>query len=248
MKKVLMVSSSKAFISRNTKLLMDKDFLFFTASTGAETLKLHKDQWFDLIICDLEMEDMDGCTLCAEVHKADGSQIVPFVIICHDIEEHLQKVKQSDASAILLRPINPIHLLITIGSFIDMQLARSKRVEFKGVVLLKKPGLELVCNSHDISATGLRIESEQPLDLGSSIICQFELPGLCKIKANAEVIRNSNDSIANNKQVYGIRFVDLPVTNRSAIEKYIFTNNHLGIKLKPHRPLERSRYYQQASA
>lgn len=245
MKKVLMASSSMALLSRNSSFLMSKGFLFFTASSGAEALKLHQKEWFDLILVDLDMEDMDGCTLCAEIHKADGSQRTHIVIICLDNEDHLQRVKQSNASAILLRPINPTHLLITIGSFIDMQLARSKRVEFKGLVILQTEGEELRCNSVDISATGLRLESVQPLNLGRTVSCQFELPDIGSIQVNGEIVRDIHEASSPGKKVYGVKFVHLPFSQRSSIERYIIANDHLGVRLKPHRPLERSNYYQQ---
>lgn len=242
MKKVLMASPSKALLSRNTSLLKDKGFLFYTASSGAQALELHGEHQFSLILTDLELDGMNGCELCSEVNK-NGAP-VPVIVICHDTEQHVQQVKQSEAAAILLRPINPTHLLITIGSFIDMQLARSKRVEFNSLVLVKKPDMELLCDSRDISATGIRIATEQQLDVGVRLSCQFTLPDICQIQTEAEVIRYNATTDDQNRHVYGVRFIDMPPANRNAISKYVASNNHLGIKQKPHRPLERSFNYQ----
>lgn len=244
MKKVLLASSSKAFLGRNSTLLMSQGFQFFTASSGLEALNLHETVEFDLILSELELSDMDSCDLCAEIHQKDALKLVPVVIICHDKVQHLQRVKQSNAAAILLRPINPTHLLITIGSFIDMQLARSKRVGLNTVVLIRKQGLELVCKSSDISATGIRLVTEHKLDLGARISCQFTLPEICKIQTEAEVIRYNDASNGKNKNVYGARFIDLTLSHRNAITKYVASNNHLGIKQKMHRPLEGSMNYQ----
>jgi len=144
MKKVLMTSPSKAFLGRNTTLLMNQGFRFFTASSGLESLKLHEELEFDLILSELELNDMDSCDLCSAIHQKDALKRIPVIIICHDTVRHIERVKQSNAAAILLRPINPTHLLITIGSFIDMQLARSKRVGLNTTVLIKKQGEELV--------------------------------------------------------------------------------------------------------
>lgn len=240
MKKVLMVSRSKAFLSRNISLLMNQGFQFFTASRGLDALKLHEEQKFDLILSELELDDIDGCGLCTEIYKKDDPKFVPVIIICHDTAQHIQKAKQSNAAAILLRPINPTHLLITIGSFIDMQLARSKRVALSTIVLINKPGLEFVGDSRDISVTGIRLVTEHILDLGAKIRCRFTLPELCQIQAEAEVIRSNDVPDGKNKNAYGARFIDLPLSHRNAIAKYVVSNNHLGIKQKLHRPLEKS--------
>lgn len=240
MKKVLMASPSSAFLNRNKILLMDKGFQFCTATSVSEALKLHDEHRFDLILSDLELGGMDGCCFFSEIRKNEDGQNVPVIIICHDSAQHIQKVKQSGAAAILLRPINPTHLLITIGSFIDMQLARSKRVEFNAPALLLKPGMELPGTACDISATGISLATEYQLDLGDVLNCKFNLADISEIQAAVKVIR-CNDSLDNkSRNVYGFRFIDLSLSNRNAITKYVSLDNHLGVKQKPHRPLERS--------
>jgi len=164
-KKVLLTSSSSAFLKRNVTLLTGKGFQLFTAANGSEAVKLHQKHLFDLILSDLELEDMDGGTLCAEVHQVEPSADVRVVLICLSTAESLEKVKRSDADAILLRPIDPTQLLVTIGSFINMQLARSTRVEFTVDVSGRKQGKEFSCISHDISSTGILIETNVQLSV-----------------------------------------------------------------------------------
>ena len=235
MKKVLLTSSSKAFLGRNMNLLMNKGFQFFTATSGSETIKLHQEYLFDLILSELELEDMDGCTLCSEVRKTETSRPVSVVLICSDTAECLKKVEQSNATAMLLRPIKPTQLLVTIGSIIDMQLARSKRVEFIAEVLMKKQDMEFFCVSRDISVTGILIETEHQLSLGDRISCQFRL-----FDSNAQTAGEVTRCIASSKgkMFFGVRFIDIPSQKRNAIEKYVALNNHLGIRLalNPNRP------------
>lgn len=237
MKKVLLTSSSKAFRERNMNLLMDKGFQLFTAATGAETLNLHQEHFFDLILSDLKLKDMDGCRLCHEVRKTVPSKHVPVVLICYDSVECMAQVEQSDATAVLLRPINPSELLVTIGSFIDMQLARSKRVAFNTEVLTRKQGQEYFSVAHDISATGILIETGQQLSLGDRLSCQFMLCDACLIQPVVEVARCIRSAAG--KSLYGAKFIELSLPNRSAIEKYVALNNHLGIPQKPHHLLEK---------
>lgn len=217
---------------------MDKGFQLFTAASGSEAITLHRKYHFDLILSDLELEDMDGRRLCSEVRETDASSNVPVVLICYDTLNCLQKVMQSDAAAILPRPINPTQLLVTIGSFIGMQLARSKRVVFSAEVLTRLRDTEFFSLSHDISATGILIETEHQLSLGDRIVCNFTLFGSGRTEAEGEVARRVDSR--KGKVLYGVKFVDLPISKRSTIEKYVASNDHLGIIPKPHHLLEKS--------
>jgi CheY-like chemotaxis protein len=207
---------------------MNKGFRFFTATSGSETLRLHQEHLFDLILSDLELEDMDGCALCFEIRRTESPQPVSVVLICSDTAENLEKVKQSDATAMLVRPIRPTQLLVTIGSIIDMQLARSKRVEYRSDVLAKKQDMEFFCVSHDISATGILLETQYQLSQGERISCQFSLFNTCHTQTG-EVARCIASSRGN--MLYGIKFIEIPSPKRSAIEKYVALNDHLGIRL-----------------
>jgi len=241
-KKVLLTSSSKAFLERNMNLLMNKGFQFFTAATGSETIKLHQEYFFDLILAELELKDMDGCTLCSEVRKTESARPVSVVLICSDTAECLKKVEESDATATLVRPIKPTQLLVTIGSIIDMQLARSKRVQFKAEILTRMQDTEFFCISHDISVTGILIETELQLSLGDQVSCQFRLFDSCDTQAEGEVARCIISP--KGKTLYGVKFINLPSPKRSAIEKYVALNDHLGIRLalNPGQSRPASRY------
>lgn len=230
MKKVLLTSSSTTFLERNMNLLMDKGFQLFTAVSGLETLKLQQKHFFDLIISDLELEDMDGCRLCSELSQAVPSRLVPVVLICYDTFECVEKVKKSNARAMILRPVDPSQLLVTIGSFIDMQLARSKRVAFNAEVSVKMENLEFSCVSRDISTTGILLETGQKLFLEKRISCQFNLLDFCQIQTEGEVARCI--SLPEGKNLYGIKFIKLSLSKKSAIEKYVFSNNQMEIKQK----------------
>jgi len=234
-KKVLLTSSSSAFLKRNVTLVTGKGFQLFTAANGSEAVKLHQKHLFDLILSDLELADMDGGTLCAEVHHAEPSAAVRVVLICLNTSESLDKVKQSNADAILLRPIDPSQLLVTIGSFIDMQLARSTRVEFIAAVSGRKQGKEFSCISHDISSTGILIGTDVQLAAGELINFDFKLFDATQIQTDVEVARCI--SAPDGNMLYGVKFIDLPEAKRDAIKKYIALNTHLGVMEQPLLPL-----------
>lgn len=237
MKKVLLVSASKVFLTRNTNLLVGRGFLVFTATNGTTALDLHREHCFDLVLSELELEDMDGCTLCCDVRMAGNSRHLPVILICYDIGNSIKKVEQSGASAMLLKPVDPTQLLETVGSFLDMQVARSKRVALTVNVTSMTQHLEFICISRDISNTGILLETEHQLSLGSRIICKFRLTDTCQVEAAGEIIRCMSG--ADSKNYYGVKFHALPAHYCQAIDDYVARNAHLA-RTAPYPALHRT--------
>lgn len=234
MKKVLLASASRAFLNRNTNLLLKRGFQLFTATSGAEALKLHEEHFFDLILSDLELEDMAGNKFCSLAHTGDAFWHVPVILTCHNTPASIEKVRQSGASAILVKPIDPIQLVETIGRFIDLQIGKSKRVILKVTVMSRKDGQEFTCFSHDLSNTGILLETDYHLELGNRIVCRFTLPGSYQIEAEGEVIRSMCTLEGNS--LYGIKFIDLSLSFRRWIDDYVASNAHASNPARNHSP------------
>lgn len=219
MKKVLLVSAYLPFLTRNTALLMGRGLEIYTTKSGEEALKLHAEKHFDLIFADFKLEDMGGGTLCSLIRKGKDVPQVPVIITCHKIPGSIEKISQCGASSIIVKPLEPISLIETIAGFLDFQLVRSKRVVLKVFVFSKAYEEEFLCFSHDLSNTGILIETDHDLSLGSRITCHFNLPDICQIEVEGEVARFMSGAECDN--LYGIKFVALPLSSRKNIDSYI---------------------------
>lgn len=216
MKKVLLASASQLFLTRNIELLQLRGFQLFAVTRGAEALKLHEKHRYDLIISDMLLEEMDGCTLCSLLLKIES---VPVILVCHNNAGNIEKVGKCGAIAAILKPVNPIQLIEMVGKFVDLQESKSKRVEFRADVLSKTFDKEFFCLSHDISNTGMLLASEYQLSLGDRIRCQFTLPSAFRVETEGKVIRSMNTS--ESKTLYGVQFIAPPLSYRSAIDSYV---------------------------
>lgn len=219
MEKVLLASENKNFLNSYAALLKERGFQLFISTSGAESLDLHKEHHFDLILADSELEDMNGSTFCSLIRKGMNSPQVPLILICNEFSGSMQKVEQSGANAMLIKPIDQMQLLETIGRFTGLQLGRSKRVVVKVIVISREHNLEFVCFSRDISSTGILIETEQQLDLGIRITCQFALPGTYRIETEGDIVRSVHPPEC--EHLYGIKFINLSLMNRRIIDSYI---------------------------
>ena len=219
MKKILLVSGYISFLTRNSNLLRNRAFQVFTAYSGGEALKQHKEHHFDLILVDFKLEEMGGCTLCSLIRKGEDSPQVPIIITCHNFPGSIERVAECGASRMLLKPINPINLMETISGFLDFPLIRSRRVVVKVNVLSKAKEEEFFCFSHDLSNTGILIETDYQLAIGSRIICKFTLENICDIEVEGEVTRMMTGLECEN--IYGVKFISLPLSCHKNIDKYI---------------------------
>ena len=216
MQKVLITSAAQLFLNRNLELLRRRGLQLCSVTRGEDAIKLHKKYHFDLILSDMVLEEMDGCTLCQQVLRDDN---VPVVIICHNTPANLEKVENSGARAIILKPVNPVQLMDVVGNFVDLQESKSQRVILNVPVLSKTSDDEFFCRAHNISHTGILLASEYQLTLGKRIICNFTLPDSTEIETRGEVVRTA--STFESKTLYGVKFVDYTPLHQSAIHNYV---------------------------
>ena len=219
MKKVILASSSRVFLKRNNQLLMQRGFELFSVATGKEAFALTRELPVDLILADIRLEDMGGDAFCTLVRREKKSRDIPIILICHNIPGSIERIKQSCASAMLVKPIDQFQLIQTINRFTGLHLGRSKRAVIKVIVLSEEHNLEFVCFSHDISNAGILLETEYPLELGSRITCKFALPDTYRMEIEGEVIRCMHPQECN--PVYGVKFINMPSSCRRLIEDYI---------------------------
>jgi len=219
MKKILLVSGYISFLTRNSNLLKNRGFQIFTAKSGGEAFKLHKEHHFDLILVYFKLEEMGGCTFCSLIRKGLDTPQVPIIITCHNFPGSIERVAECGANRMLLKPIDPINLMETISGFLDFPLIRSRRVVVKVNVLSKANEQEFFCFSHDLSNTGILIETDYQLAIGSRIICKFTLDTFYDIEVEGEVTRMMSGLECEN--LYGVKFIALPLFCHENIDKYI---------------------------
>jgi len=137
---------------------------------------------------------------------------------------------------ILLKPIDPKKLLEIITDAIDLQVVRSKRVVLDVNVLCKKPELDFYCPSHNISNTGILIETDK-LALGIQVKCEFTLPDSRNIDIEGEVVRLTTSP--EGKQLCGIKFTQTPLSSIKTIISYVgSTVDSSPNQIVPHYPVQ----------
>ncbi len=227
MKKILLVSSSDAFLERNLNLLKRTDCQILTANTGEAAVRLHQQEQVNLLISELNLDDMGGDELCTLIHKEDSLRNVVFIVTCRENSDELERAEKSGAHVRITKPIQPLQLLTIVEQFLSVQMVRSKRVHLRVNVLILRENRSFSCVSHDISNTGILLETNEHLDWGDQIKCQFTLPKSNHIEVDGEVVRSVPSLDGDRK--YGVRFIGVQQEILIAIEEYVAGfNNSIG--------------------
>jgi len=219
MKKILIMSSSASFVERNGALLRRSDFQIFNVSNAAAGIEIIESEAIDLVLVDIHLDDMTGEAFCQKLSGRPSSAKFVLILVCNDNEHDMESLKSCGADALLARPVKPLQLIKTVGQFLTVQLVRSRRVALRVKVTSKKDQVEFFCISHNISLTGMLIETEYFLEIGSTIICQFQIPGSIHVETEGEIVRS--DRTMDGAHQYGIYFTTLSRTHRHEIDAYI---------------------------
>lgn len=219
MKNILIASSATAFVERNVNLLRRTDFRIFSAENSSEAISIIGREIIDLVLLDIHLSDMTGELFCQQVSALALAPRSLILLVCNDSQDDFNRLKGSGADALLARPIKPLQLVKTVGQLLSLQLVRSRRVSLRVKVISKQDAIEFFCISHNISLTGMLIETEIFLEPGCIILCQFSIPGSIDVESQGEIVRSSR-TIDGGRQ-YGIHFTSLNRSSRHAIEAYI---------------------------
>ena len=219
MKKLLLVSSSPTFLERNRNLLGRADLPIHTATTGREALLRAREESVDLIISEMKLDDMGGDELCALVLTEHRQEPVLVALVCRDTTEEVSRARQCGANACLVRPLQPLQLLETVGRLLSTSMVRNRRVSVRVKVMGRKEHREFQGWSHDVSTTGILLEATERLVIGDRISCRFSLSGPQRIEVEGEVVRSVR--ALDGEHRYGVRFIDLTPESGAEIETFV---------------------------
>ncbi len=86
------------------------------AADGVEALEVAKKQVVDLVITDVNMPNMDGITLVAQLRALASYRLVPLLLLTTESSpERKQQGKQAGATGWMVKPFNPDQLLATLA-------------------------------------------------------------------------------------------------------------------------------------
>ena len=110
-------SSMRAIVKKIIKVSGFNVGEFLDASDGKEALKVLADEWVDIVLTDINMPNVNGMELMAEMRKDELLRSIPIVMITTEgSEKKMQEAMDLGASGYVKKPFLPEDIKRTLSS------------------------------------------------------------------------------------------------------------------------------------
>lgn len=218
MRKVIIVDTLKSLIEEEKSILSRAEFGIFIAASSEEVIRIHRHEKADIIIADLDMPGMNGDELCGLIRRDKALKDVSFIIACFHDKEAVKRCEECGVNSFITKPIDPEELSRKIREFLDVSSRKSLRVLMQVTVKGESKNKFFFSTSHNISASGVLLETDKTLAQGDKITCSFFIRSH-QITLEGEIVRVVNKSPDVNQ--YGVKFVNLDQHSRAVIEDFV---------------------------
>ncbi|MEE8431661.1 MAG: response regulator [Candidatus Desulfatibia sp.] len=100
--------SMRSVIKKTIRVSGFKVGEYFEAADGKEALKILADAWVDLVLTDINMPNMNGLELIAEMHDDQILRSIPVVMVTTEgSEKSVQKSMEMGAKGYIKKPFQP---------------------------------------------------------------------------------------------------------------------------------------------
>ena len=190
----------------------------YLARTSEEILNIHGVRKADMIITDADLPLMGGVKLCSAIRSDANLKDVSIVLICDGTKASIAQSLDAQANSVLTKPIDPSLLFWKVSELLLAPPRQDMRTLMRGSVKGQEKNSTYLGVSHNISISGMLLETDRTLEVGDQVTCTFHLGGR-EVVADAEVKRLAK--LAPGKFHYGIRFINLNIKSIILIEQFI---------------------------
>jgi two-component system chemotaxis response regulator CheY len=118
-KTILVVDDSWSVRQLVSLTLQSAGYDVIEASDGADALTKLSGQEINLIVCDVNMPNMDGISFVKEVKKSDAYKFTPVIMLTTESQEKKKQEGQAaGAKAWVVKPFRPDQLVSAVSKLI----------------------------------------------------------------------------------------------------------------------------------
>ena len=136
MSKILIVEDDKELRELFGRVLMKQGYDIKETSNGKEALEaLHQD-FYDIVISDIMMPEMDGYELVSTLRK-EGNHIPVLMITAKDAFDDMRQGFQSGTDDYMVKPVNVNEMVLRVGALLRRAQMMSERRQVIGNTVME---------------------------------------------------------------------------------------------------------------
>ena len=221
MKKILIAHDIHDLMESSNTFLSRTDFTVFVAATNDELLNIHRAEHANLIITKFDMPGMPIEQLCSLIRDDADLREVSIIMVCQNTPAAIEQSSRCRANAVLLSPVHPVLLMAKAQQLLDIAEREMLRALLSASVETLSKDDSFYCRTRNVSATGMLIETDQPLNEGDRLTCVFYLPNAKKIMASGKIIRAVERAPGDEDYKYGLMFTYLNPQSKKLLMEYV---------------------------
>ena len=221
MKKVVIAEPVLRAIESGNTLFGRGGIVIYPARTSEEIFELHRTNKVDLIVADFALPVMGGAKLCSLIRGDASLKDVSLVMVCDEEAPSGSPCRQTGANTILTKPVEPFELFSKISELLVVPQRQDMRVLLHVSMTGREEKISFLGMSHNISISGMLLETEQRLQCGERLACAVGI-GSREISAESEIIRVEQP--ASGRFRYGVKFSNLDTKTMVIIEQFVKGN------------------------
>ncbi len=128
--RILIVEDDKNIRETMKNILEQRGYETDAAETGAEAEQKLKNKFFNLVLLDIKLPNMEGTQLLAKLHETTPKMVKIMVTGYPSIENAMEALNQG-ANAYVTKPVKPAKLLALIKEKLEEQQQAEKMTENK---------------------------------------------------------------------------------------------------------------------
>jgi CheY-like chemotaxis protein len=204
-KRILVVESGIPVIPFEQSILLRKEHELFRAYSGQETLEKLRELMPDLIVLDDRLDDIPALDLARQIRELPEGKHLSLLLLASTPSER----PPDGINQVLVKPV--------IGSDFNEVCRRllsvEARKESRLLVYVQVQGYLqsnlFLCNSLNLSASGILILTPRRLKVGDRLQLQITLPReRDKVRVTGAVVREAVE-VGSRLNAYGVRFEDI---------------------------------------
>lgn len=178
MARILLVDDVKLFRHLEATVLGSYGYEIEEASSGEEALEKIRANPPDLALIDINMPGMDGLEVCRQLKSDPALQALPVIMVSSsNKEEDIRQAVESGCDEYLTKPLDDTTLIRKV----EVLLGRVGKRRFSRVPTSLQVSFENFKGiffeyTRDISRSGVFIEMDKPLAVGTRLRLSFSLP------------------------------------------------------------------------
>ncbi len=217
MKEIIIARSILHSIGDEGTLFSRGNITTHAARSSEEILNLHGVHRADLIITDVGLPLMGASALCSAIRSNQDLKNVSIIAVCEGTPESIAQCRDVRANAVLPKPIDRVQFFSKISEL----LVIPQRKDLRSLLRLSVQGNQgengFFAMSHNISISGMLIESDHVLKEGDKFFCTFNISH-SEIRTECMIMRAQTVS---GRRKYGVKFLNSDTKSLVIIDQFV---------------------------